>query len=438
MRKQTVLKTDSLNNIINDTFIYCKEEGKGFIGRNITSLELTDYSFTNVISELEQRSAQDLIDLGMDPHIFINGQTYQSQIVAKKVLEEVDALNLTPEERLSALNARYLENRMMGNERTIPVIHALSEKVIPGKVQFYTPFNLKGKKVFVTTDGINWSINTHTVSVEWFGGYFRVTMPNGLVSGTIIKAKVNLFDDVVVGGIKNKKLTTPTITSSKPNGYIGEEFIFTLNTTETNYSSINWTIIGAHELVDGHMNGDTSKTITVRGISPATLVVSAQLVGGEVVDKIRYLTSNYANSVNSVIQAPITLPTPTFNIQKTDVMTGENIQLVASFEIPPYDSYYEWEITGVSWTGTLTNTQIQNISVDVSGQIQIRVRVVKDTIGFINSAWSVVRTITATQMTGPMQFNDSNNTEPPSFIEGELFSEIDPGTDTTDNISKYL
>lgn len=440
MKKQTVSTTTELQNIVDNTFVYCKEEGKGFILRNLLALELDDYSFENVVKELEESSVDDLINLGMDPHIFVDGLPYQSQIIAKQALKAVEGLS--GQQRIDALRTRYQQNRMMGFEREIPVYRNLQFKSEEGKLQFFTTVNLVGRKISVTDDNnkVVWSDYVTPENIEWLPP-FRVTIPIGTVDGEITGAKINFFDNVVEGGIKNKKLVTPTITSTAQTIFVDEETTFTLDTPEENYKSIEWAVSGPYQLIVGNLIGSKTKTITVKGISASTISVRARLIGGDTIDKIHYIASEFSSSMNLTVQQPIHLPIPNFNISSSNVETGETVTLTGTWASTPYNADYEWDINGVNYTGTLTQTQIQHIVIDEAGQVQIRVRLVREEAGFINSGWSVVKIVTATApipSSGPMKFNDSNITEPPSFIEGADFQSIDPGLDTTDNISKYM
>lgn len=225
MKKQIVLKTTSLENILDNTFVYCKEQGKGFILRNLSKLELDDYSFENVFEELEKKEVDDLINLGMDPHIFIDGLPYQSQIVTKQALKTVEGL--VGQERTDALRNKYQKNNMLGFEREIPIYRNLQFKYEDNKLQFFTTVNLVGRKISVTdsTDNLGWSDYVSPKNIDRYSPY-RVTIPIGTVDGEITGAKINFLNDVAVGGIKQTgPMKFNDSNNTEPPSFIeGEEF----------------------------------------------------------------------------------------------------------------------------------------------------------------------------------------------------------------------
>lgn len=438
MKKKTVLETEDISLIADNTFIFSKETGKGFIKRNFTDLDIEDKSFSSVVAELEGRSEQDLIDLGMDPHDFVEGQPIMSQRIAKRVLKEVESLEGS--EREDALRAKLQNNRMFGFEKIIPVYVEWARRTEEGKIQFFTSVNLRGRKVQVQNENGDWSDYLTPTEIKSFNRIIhRVTLPTGSVTGMIVRAKVNFFDGAITGEVKNKKLQTPMIVVSNNNAFTGDEITISLTTPEVNYKSVEWQIFGPHTVVDGQKVGSKDKSITIKCMSAGPIAIMARLIGGDTIDYIHYIASDPSSSANISVQEPIQLPQPNFNVASLNVETNEVFELQAVWSTPPYGAEYEWEING-NYAGTLTNSQIQSISITTEGQIQVRVRLVKDLIGFVDSVWSPMKIITATEPasgTGPMQFTDAGNTEPPSFIDGKEFENINPGVDTTDNISKY-
>jgi len=92
MLVQNVLKTDSLENIINGKFVFCKELKKGFIRGDISTLSLTDYSFENVVSVIESLTLEELETSGLNTVIFVNGEEKISQrmnLEVEKLISEM-------------------------------------------------------------------------------------------------------------------------------------------------------------------------------------------------------------------------------------------------------------------------------------------------------------------------------------------------------------
>ena len=70
MLTQNVLKTDDISGIANGTFIYCKELLKGLVKRDFSALNITDYSFQNVINTIESKDKDFLIQNELDSVLF--------------------------------------------------------------------------------------------------------------------------------------------------------------------------------------------------------------------------------------------------------------------------------------------------------------------------------------------------------------------------------
>lgn len=436
MKKQTVTKNQDIFNISDNTFIFNKQTGKGFIKRNLSELGVGSYIFDEVVETLEKRSAQDLINLKMDPHIFVDGIPVMSNILAKKALKEVE--NLSDLSKTNMLKTKYQYENLIGYEKQIKLISVKQSNENTNSNHFYTIIDLLGKSISVSDDsGLTWSEYFNVTNITNNIPY-KVIIPNGIVSNNITNVKVNLFDTVVTGEINNINLSTPTLTTNISSTFIGEEITFNVNTTETNFSSIYWEISGEYTIVSGQLTNSKNTSVTIISNNATSINVKVKLIGMSLTESVRYLTSEFSEEKVVIVEQPIKLTTPSFTTSSNSLSIGESLTLTANMELPGYNSVYEWDIVGV-YNGTVSNGYIQTITPTVDGQIQVRLRVVKNEIGYINSDWSNPQYITViTNMVGPLQFNDSNNTEPPSFIEGEIFYENNPGVDTTDNISIYM
>jgi len=88
MKTKIVQKTESIENITNETFIFCIELKKGFIKRDLTQLGITDYSFTNVSSLIEGMTLDQLEQSGLNTIIFVNGEEKISSKM-NKIIEQI-------------------------------------------------------------------------------------------------------------------------------------------------------------------------------------------------------------------------------------------------------------------------------------------------------------------------------------------------------------
>lgn len=80
------------NTIENGTFIFCKELGKGFIKRDFSPLNLTNYTVGNIITAIETLDYNTLVTKGMDRVLFDMGIMTHSERTQKYV----DAVLLPP------------------------------------------------------------------------------------------------------------------------------------------------------------------------------------------------------------------------------------------------------------------------------------------------------------------------------------------------------
>ncbi len=105
---QSVLKTDSLENVINGKFVFCKELKKGFIKGNITTLGVV--SFEDVANAIEGLTLEELQTKGLNTVIFVNGE----EKISQKANLEIEAIiaemeNPTAEMILSLQSDRRLK-----------------------------------------------------------------------------------------------------------------------------------------------------------------------------------------------------------------------------------------------------------------------------------------------------------------------------------------
>ncbi len=79
MISKKVLKTDSVENELDETFLFCKELGKGCIKRDFSTIGLNNnYSMENVLNVLDTKTSAELIALDTDTVTFGNGKLIKS------------------------------------------------------------------------------------------------------------------------------------------------------------------------------------------------------------------------------------------------------------------------------------------------------------------------------------------------------------------------
>lgn len=103
MLTKRVGKTDSLETIVNNTFVFCYDLGKGFIKRDLSLLGLTNYSFENVINHIETLDVITIDNLGLDSVLFTDGTIKISDKIEKKIKEKLSLLE-TEEERVTYIS----------------------------------------------------------------------------------------------------------------------------------------------------------------------------------------------------------------------------------------------------------------------------------------------------------------------------------------------
>jgi len=107
MQVQNVLKTDSLENVINGKFVFCKELKKGFIKGELSTLSLSDYSFENVATVIESLTLEELESKGLNTVIFVNGE----EKISQRMNLEVEAIIAGIENPTTELLTTLLNNK---------------------------------------------------------------------------------------------------------------------------------------------------------------------------------------------------------------------------------------------------------------------------------------------------------------------------------------
>lgn len=92
MKTKVVSTTESLELIPNNTFVFCNELAKGFIKRDLSPLNITDYNYTSVANAIEALTFDECILYGLDQVEFVNGEEKISHKVNKFIEEVVSTL----------------------------------------------------------------------------------------------------------------------------------------------------------------------------------------------------------------------------------------------------------------------------------------------------------------------------------------------------------
>jgi hypothetical protein len=110
MQIQIVKKDESIEFIINDKFIYCKELKKGFVKKDLSALNIDDYSFENVSNIIEGLDYQTISSLNVDSVTFgDNYSDHRGEILISQKVEEklkVDLVTIDAD-----LQSGFIENR---------------------------------------------------------------------------------------------------------------------------------------------------------------------------------------------------------------------------------------------------------------------------------------------------------------------------------------
>jgi len=127
---QNVLKTDSLENIINGKFVFCKELKKGFIKGELSSLGLSDYSFENVATVIEGLTLEELETKGLNTVIFVDGEEKISQRMNLEITKFISEMDNPSEEIVNLFQSnKRLDRDYFDNSLIESIIAELSPYV---------------------------------------------------------------------------------------------------------------------------------------------------------------------------------------------------------------------------------------------------------------------------------------------------------------------
>jgi len=135
-----VEKNQDISSIPNGEFVFCKELGKGFIKRDISSLGVTQ--FEAVCDAIEALDLGVLQTLGLDSVIFLDGNIAISDRLQKSVIAELDGLN-------GSLMSSFIDNKKsvrkyfdVSNNEQINAMIGISKKHVIDS--YDTPITING------------------------------------------------------------------------------------------------------------------------------------------------------------------------------------------------------------------------------------------------------------------------------------------------------
>jgi len=164
MISKHVTKTDSIKNELDETFLYCKELGKGCIKKDFNTIELNnDYSMENVLNVLDNKSADELIALNVDVLTFEAGQLTKS----RKLDSYVDT-------HISSLTDATSIDSFVKNMRS-------------AKPFFDTDFTLQGFRQTLTNQNVLMPNNNSTKNLD-VSTLFAAAYPNATMSSWQVKS----------------------------------------------------------------------------------------------------------------------------------------------------------------------------------------------------------------------------------------------------------
>ena len=133
MLYQNVTKTESIENVINNKFLFCKEMGVGMVKKDLSSLNLLDFSFENVVNKIKSTDISVLEQNGLDAVLFENGFIVESNKLLKQVQSHVFENELYGSlfeefKESRRLNRRYFKD--INIEEFVPTGELLVKKLI--------------------------------------------------------------------------------------------------------------------------------------------------------------------------------------------------------------------------------------------------------------------------------------------------------------------
>ena len=196
-----VKKTDLVDKVRDDTFIYCPETKQGFIKKDLSSLELDgEMSFENVTDAIEAMDLEDMENAGLDSISFENGKTESSTKLDKSMLKMVEDLKdeNTTEDVKKIIDEKIKKRKFFHHESIITSFESLKEfhKVLTSRFDFgrFSKSSSNSKKSRMSyMRHFNRRLN-HSLNVS-IGNYFteeknnNITIPFKIFSSdTIIEA----------------------------------------------------------------------------------------------------------------------------------------------------------------------------------------------------------------------------------------------------------
>jgi len=129
MKTQAVQKNEDINSITNGEFVFCKELGKGFIKRDISSLGVTQ--FEAVCDAIESLPLDSLKTSGLDSVIFFDGNISISDRLEKEIEKYVSELSVNNKNETfirSYLDDKRTERKYFDNNFSNTIIDNFTSK----------------------------------------------------------------------------------------------------------------------------------------------------------------------------------------------------------------------------------------------------------------------------------------------------------------------
>jgi 6-phosphogluconolactonase (cycloisomerase 2 family) len=125
MLTQNVTKTESVENISEGTFVYCAELRSGFIKQGLGVLNITDWTFQNVLNQIKLSALETMENNDLDAVLFganltpIQGQLEESDRLTKQIQRYVTTNQLNGGTMISHFNAKKATSKYFNNENII-------------------------------------------------------------------------------------------------------------------------------------------------------------------------------------------------------------------------------------------------------------------------------------------------------------------------------
>ena len=212
MITKKVLKTEDISLIPDGRFIYCKELKKGIVKRDLTALNITDYSFQNVTNVIESMDKDFLVQNGLDSVLFganltpDQGKIIKSDRTVKIIQAFVDDNKLSGNEFQIYINQMSNMTYIMDIEEAVvfDITNVIKIKAPDGVANDYFGWSVSASESRIVVgaygDDDNGSYSGSAYIYDTDGNFIsKITAPDGFTSDQFGKSVSASESRIVVG-----------------------------------------------------------------------------------------------------------------------------------------------------------------------------------------------------------------------------------------------